>query len=86
MKFAEFSLHESILKAIAEERFHTATLVQQKVIPFVLAKKNVVVSAQTGTGKTAAFALRHSALSSYTPASCRDHSSSHACSRRRTHG
>ena len=57
MKFAEFSLHESILKAIAEERFHTATLVQQKVIPFVLAKKNVVVSAQTGTGKTAAFAL-----------------------------
>ena len=57
MKFAEFSLNESILKAVSEERFHTATLVQQKVIPSVLAKKNMVVSAQTGTGKTAAFAL-----------------------------
>ena len=57
MKFAEFSLNESILKAVSEERFHTATLVQQKVIPSVLEKKNMVVSAQTGTGKTAAFAL-----------------------------
>ena len=57
MKFAEFSLDTSILKAVAEERFHTATLVQQKAIPLVLAKENVIVSAQTGTGKTAAFAL-----------------------------
>ncbi|MBT6081926.1 MAG: DEAD/DEAH box helicase, partial [Polaribacter sp.] len=57
MKFAEFSLDKSILKAVAEERFHTATLVQQKAIPLVLAKENVIVSAQTGTGKTAAFAL-----------------------------
>lgn len=57
MQFSEISLNKSILKAVAEERFHTATLVQQKVIPLVLAKKNVIVAAQTGTGKTAAFAL-----------------------------
>ena len=57
MQFSELPLHKSILKAVAEERFHTPTLVQQKTIPFVLEKKNVIVSAQTGTGKTAAFAL-----------------------------
>lgn len=57
MQFSELPLHASLLKAISEERFHTATLVQQKVIPLILAKKNVIVSAQTGTGKTAAFAL-----------------------------
>ncbi len=57
MKFKDLQLNKSILKAIAEERYHTATLVQQETIPFVLAKKNVIVTAQTGTGKTAAFAL-----------------------------
>ena len=57
MQFSELPLNKSILKAVAEERFHTPTLVQEKAIPLVLAKKNVIVSAQTGTGKTAAFAL-----------------------------
>ncbi|WP_298883820.1 DEAD/DEAH box helicase [uncultured Polaribacter sp.] len=57
MQFSELPLHKSILKAVAEERFHRPTLVQEKTIPLVLAKKNVIVSAQTGTGKTAAFAL-----------------------------
>ncbi|MEO9571630.1 MAG: DEAD/DEAH box helicase [Polaribacter sp.] len=57
MQFSELPLHKSILKAVAEERFHRPTLVQEKAIPLVLAKKNVIVSAQTGTGKTAAFAL-----------------------------
>ncbi|WP_445749814.1 DEAD/DEAH box helicase [Polaribacter sp.] len=57
MQFSEISLNKSILKAVAKARFHTATLVQQKVIPLVLEKKNVIVAAQTGTGKTAAFAL-----------------------------
>jgi ATP-dependent RNA helicase RhlE len=57
MQFSELPLHTSILKAVAEERFHTPTLVQQKTIPFILKKKNVIVCAQTGTGKTAAFAL-----------------------------
>ncbi|APZ47979.1 RNA helicase [Polaribacter reichenbachii] len=57
MQFSELPLNKSILKAVAEQRFHTPTLVQKKTIPLVLAKKNVIVSAQTGTGKTAAFAL-----------------------------
>lgn len=57
MQFSEFPFNKSILKAVAEERFHTPTLVQKKAIPLVLAKKNVIVSANTGTGKTAAFAL-----------------------------
>ncbi|MFY9242839.1 MAG: DEAD/DEAH box helicase [Polaribacter sp.] len=57
MQFSELPLNKSILKAVSEERFHTPTLVQEQTIPLVLAKKNVIVSAQTGTGKTAAFAL-----------------------------
>ena len=57
MQFTELQLNPSILKAIAEERFHIPTLVQEKSIPPILEKKNVIVSAQTGTGKTAAFAL-----------------------------
>jgi ATP-dependent RNA helicase RhlE len=57
MKFSDFPLHKSILKAVAEARFQTATLVQEKVIPLVLEQKNMIVAAQTGTGKTAAFAL-----------------------------
>lgn len=57
MQFSDFPFNKSILKAVAEERYHTPTLVQEKAIPLVLEKKNVIVSAQTGTGKTAAFAL-----------------------------
>jgi ATP-dependent RNA helicase RhlE len=57
MQFSDFPFNNSILKAVAEERFQTPTLVQKETIPIVLAKKNVIVSAQTGTGKTAAFAL-----------------------------
>ena len=57
MQFTELHLNASLLKAIAEERFQTPTQVQEKAIPPILAKKNVIVSAQTGTGKTAAFAL-----------------------------
>ena len=57
MQFSELPLNKSILKAITEEHYHRPTLVQEKTIPLVLEKKNVIVSAQTGTGKTAAFAL-----------------------------
>jgi len=57
MQFIELPLHKSIQKAVAEARFQRPTLVQEKTIPLVLAKKNVIVAAQTGTGKTAAFAL-----------------------------
>lgn len=57
MQFTELPLHKNILKAVAEARFQRPTLVQQKTIPLILEKKNVIVAAQTGTGKTAAFAL-----------------------------
>ena len=57
MQFSELPLDSSILKAVKEERFHTPTAVQEKAIPVILDKKNVIVAAQTGTGKTAAFAL-----------------------------
>ena len=57
MQFSDLHLNKSILKVLEEERYHKPTLVQEKVIPLVLDKKDVIVAAQTGTGKTAAFAL-----------------------------
>lgn len=57
MSFKDLQLNRPILRAIAEAGYDNPTLVQEKAIPLVLAKKDVVVSAQTGTGKTAAFAL-----------------------------
>lgn len=57
MSFKDLQLNRPILRAVAETGYDNPTLVQQKTIPFVLAKKDVIVSAQTGTGKTAAFAL-----------------------------
>jgi len=57
MSFKDLQLNRPILRAIAEAGYDNPTLVQEKTIPLVLAKKDVIVSAQTGTGKTAAFAL-----------------------------
>ncbi|MFV0571452.1 MAG: DEAD/DEAH box helicase [Xanthomarina gelatinilytica] len=57
MSFKDLQLINPLLKAIEEQGYTIPTLVQQKTIPLVLAKKDVITSAQTGTGKTAAFAL-----------------------------
>lgn len=57
MSFKDLQLNRPILRAIAEKGYDNPTLVQEKAIPLVLDKKDVIVSAQTGTGKTAAFAL-----------------------------
>ncbi|MGC1204964.1 MAG: DEAD/DEAH box helicase [Flavobacteriaceae bacterium] len=57
MSFKDLQLNRPILRAIAEAGYDNPTLVQEKTIPLVLEKKDVIVSAQTGTGKTAAFAL-----------------------------
>ncbi|GAA4292130.1 DEAD/DEAH box helicase [Aestuariibaculum suncheonense] len=57
MSFKDLQLNKPILRAIAEAGYDNPTLVQEKTIPFVLDKRDVIVSAQTGTGKTAAFAL-----------------------------
>ncbi len=55
--FLELGLSESITRALIEERYETPTPIQSQTIPHVLAGKDVVGIAQTGTGKTAAFAL-----------------------------
>ncbi|MDZ4202688.1 MAG: DEAD/DEAH box helicase [Gallionella sp.] len=57
MTFEELNLHPSILKAIAETGYTEPTPVQEQAIPEVLAGHDVMASAQTGTGKTAAFIL-----------------------------
>ena len=57
MHFSDLNLNKPLLKAIFEKNYETPTEVQQQTIPLVLAKKDVIASAQTGTGKTAAFAL-----------------------------
>jgi len=57
MQFKDLQLNKPILKAISEMKYELATPIQEQTIPLVLAKKDVIASAQTGTGKTAAFAL-----------------------------
>lgn len=57
MSFKDLQLNKPILKAVADSGYQTPTLIQEKTIPLVLEKKDVIASAQTGTGKTAAFAL-----------------------------
>lgn len=57
MKFSDLELDDSILKALKEKGYDTPTPVQQKSIPIVLQQKDLLGVAQTGTGKTAAFAI-----------------------------
>src|SRR5437868_7711387 len=55
--FQDFGLADPISRALLEENYHTPTPIQAKTIPLALAGRDVVGIAQTGTGKTAAFAL-----------------------------
>ncbi|NQX97489.1 MAG: DEAD/DEAH box helicase [Flavobacteriales bacterium] len=57
MKFGTLALNDAILKGLAAENYTIPTPIQEKTIPLVLERKDVIASAQTGTGKTAAFAL-----------------------------
>ncbi len=57
MKFTELGLDQDLLKAIDRAGFEEATPIQAATIPLVLAGKDVIGQAQTGTGKTAAFGL-----------------------------
>ncbi len=57
MKFTDFNFHESLLEGIAASNYEEATPVQEQVIPLILRGKDIIASAQTGTGKTAAFLL-----------------------------
>ena len=57
MNFSDFSLNPSLLQAVEESTYDEPTEIQKQSIPFILAKHDVMARAQTGTGKTAAFAL-----------------------------
>ncbi|MGD9930525.1 MAG: DEAD/DEAH box helicase [Mangrovibacterium sp.] len=57
MKFHEFDLHDDILDALHDMGFDEATEVQENTIPIILEGHDLIASAQTGTGKTAAFML-----------------------------
>jgi ATP-dependent RNA helicase RhlE len=57
MLFEDLSLSNSIQRAVFEEGYTSPTPIQEKAIPFILAGKDLVGCAQTGTGKTAAFAI-----------------------------
>jgi ATP-dependent RNA helicase RhlE len=57
MLFKDLGLREVLLKAITEKGYTTPSVIQQKAIPEILAGRDVLASAQTGTGKTAGFAL-----------------------------
>ena len=57
MLFEDLSLSKSIQRAVFEEGYTSPTPIQEKAIPFILEGKDLVGCAQTGTGKTAAFAI-----------------------------
>lgn len=57
MTFKEFGLDERLLEGIDASGYENATPVQEQVIPLILNGKDIIASAQTGTGKTAAFLL-----------------------------
>lgn len=57
MNFSEFGLDKSLLEGIRAFGFDKATPVQEKAIPLIMQGKDMIASAQTGTGKTAAFLL-----------------------------
>jgi ATP-dependent RNA helicase RhlE len=57
MTFADLRLAEPILRSLRQEQYQTPTPIQARAIPHVLEGRDLLASAQTGTGKTAAFAL-----------------------------
>ena len=57
MSFSDLGLSEKVLAAVAATGYTTPTPIQEQAIPHVLARKDVLGIAQTGTGKTAAFVL-----------------------------
>ena len=57
MKFTDFGFDDRLMEGIDASGYEDATPVQEQVIPLIMAGKDVIASAQTGTGKTAAFLL-----------------------------
>ncbi len=57
MTFQDLNLHRNILQVLAEENYTEPTPIQQQAIPIILDEDDLVGCAQTGTGKTGAFAI-----------------------------
>lgn len=57
MRFDELQLEEELLDGLQAMNFQQTTPIQEKTIPLILAKKDLIACAQTGTGKTAAYLL-----------------------------
>jgi len=57
VSFSSLNLSDSLLKALEDMNYETPSPVQAQTIPLLLQGSDVIAQAQTGTGKTAAFAL-----------------------------
>jgi ATP-dependent RNA helicase RhlE len=57
MSFKKLGLSDALLKAIGKKGYDTPSVIQEKAIPKILQGRDVLASAQTGSGKTAGFAL-----------------------------
>ncbi|WP_133010758.1 DEAD/DEAH box helicase [Marinomonas flavescens] len=57
MSFASLGLHKTLINTVTERGYSNPTPIQNAAIPAILAQRDVMAGAQTGTGKTAAFAL-----------------------------
>ena len=57
MSFEELGLSKEVLQAVEESGYTTPTPIQEQGIPLILEGRDVIGASQTGTGKTAAFAL-----------------------------
>ena len=57
MTFKELNISEPVLKALEEKEYSTPTPIQEQAIPVAIVGKDLLGIAQTGTGKTAAFAI-----------------------------
>ena len=57
MTFKELNITEPILEALKEKKYENPTPIQEKAIPVALENRDIIGIAQTGTGKTAAFAI-----------------------------
>jgi ATP-dependent RNA helicase RhlE len=57
MNFDDLGLMPSLLKAVREKGYEVPSPIQEKAIPLILKGRDILASAQTGTGKTAGFTL-----------------------------